>query len=151
MDRINTGLTRDIEICRRVTVMNKDWRELACHIVPDVVTIRHLPCGDRRDDVEVVAGGDGQVPHPAGGDRRGVAAEGHGRGAGRGAQVGAVLERADLDPAARCGSQNRWHADLLPIPRDLIRAILPPSALTHTGRLTADLPYGGRYASRSAK
>src|SRR5260370_27968046 len=100
MDRINTRSFRYSEICHRITVVNKDRREPACRIVAEVVTIRHVLCGDRCDDVEVVVAGDGEVPHPARAVRGRVAAQDGGGAACRGTEVGALLEGACLDPAA---------------------------------------------------
>src|SRR5260370_17049697 len=98
MDRINTRSFRYSEICHRITVVNKDRREPACRIVAEVVTIRHVLCGDRCDDVEVVVAGDGEVPHPARAVRGRVAAQDGGGAACRGTEGGAVLEASRLAP-----------------------------------------------------
>jgi hypothetical protein len=58
-------------------------------------------------EVVVVAAGDGQVPHPPGGDGGVVPAEGSGGGAGGGAQAGAVLEGGGLDPAVVPGVEEQ--------------------------------------------
>src|SRR5712691_1710505 len=107
MDRINTRSFRYSKIHRRITVVNKDCREPACRIVAEAVTIRHLLCGDRWDDVEVVVAGDGEVPHPAGPVPGGVAAKHSGGAADGGAQAGAVFQGGGLDPAAGGGVPER--------------------------------------------
>ena len=93
---MNCVVSRDPRILDRLTQIRT--------AVLDLAVMDEYSGGDSVDvEVMVVVTGDGEVPHPVGGNLRGPAADDGGGAVDRGAKAGAVFEGGGLDSPVRRG------------------------------------------------